>query len=68
MTDQPTYPDVTVKLIGEDGNAALIIGRVAKVLRREVSAEAANRFADEAFDLSSYDDVLRLVMKTVNVI
>lgn len=67
MSDQPTYPDVTVKLIGEDGNAALIIGRVAKVLRREVSAEAANKFADEAFDLSSYDDVLRLVIKTVNV-
>jgi hypothetical protein len=28
------YPDVTVRLSGEDGNAFLIIGRVSRALRR----------------------------------
>jgi hypothetical protein len=62
-----TYPDVTVQLTGEDGNAFAIIGRVAKALRREVSPEAASQFSAEAMNQPSYDALLRLAMSTVNV-
>jgi hypothetical protein len=33
-TMTPRYPDIKVKLVGEDGNAFAIMGRAAKALRR----------------------------------
>ena len=63
----PKYPQVTVRLTGEDGNAFSIIGRVAKALRREVGPEAAAEFQTEAFAQPSYDHLLRLAMRTVEV-
>lgn len=61
------YPDVNVKLTGEDGNAAVIISRVRSAIHRKRGQKAANDFATEAFEAGSYDEVLRLCMKTVNV-
>jgi len=60
------YPQVTVKLIGEDGNGAGIIGKVAGVIRREVSPEAASEYVNEAMNCD-YNAMLRLTMRTVNV-
>lgn len=60
--------DIEVELVGGDGNAFMIIGRVAKAVRREVSAEAADEFTQEATSCESYDDLLQLVMRTVEVI
>lgn len=66
--DDPKYPDVEVQLSGEDGNAFFIIGRVGAALRRQHGRGAAEEFANEAFDQPSYDAVLQLVMRTVNVL
>lgn len=63
----PTYPAVEVELIGTDGNAFALIGKVAKALRREVSREASDKFKAEAMSQGSYDELLALIMRTVEV-
>ncbi|GEM_PF-1672495 len=65
--EHPTHPQVHVRLTGTDGNGYMIIGRVAAALRREVSDEEASAFTQAAFTCSSYDEVLRLAMTTINV-
>jgi hypothetical protein len=64
---QPTYPDVQVQLTGLDGNVFVIIGAVARALRRQVSAAAAQEFTAAAYACGSYDQVLILAMTTVDV-
>ena len=61
------YPQVTVQLTGEDGNAFSIIGKVSRALRRQVSPEAAEEFSREALACQSYDELLYLAMRTVEV-
>lgn len=63
----PTYPTVTVKLTGEDGNVFAIIGAVSKALKRAGKPDAAAEFSAAAFRCGSYDEVLRLCMATVEV-
>lgn len=63
-----TYPDVEVELLGHDGNAFLIIGRVAKAIRRAHGNDAATKFTEEASQQESYDALLGFVMKTVEVL
>jgi hypothetical protein len=67
MTTECTYPDVTVHLTGTDGNVFAIIGAVQKAIRRAHGSGAASAFATEAMAQPSYDAVLRLVMRTVEV-
>ncbi len=67
MIDPPKYPNVTVKLIGEDGNAVGLIGIVARRIRLLVSEEAAAEFTNEAFDADSYTELLHLIQTTVVV-
>ena len=61
------YPDVTVRLVGEDGNVFSVIGRVARGLRRGGHADAAVEFEELAFNADSYDAVLRLAISYVEV-
>ena len=61
------YPDVAVQLTGGDGNGAYIIGRVSAELKRAGHRDAANAFVNDAMDCASYDELLRLVMRTVTV-
>jgi hypothetical protein len=61
------YPDVTVELIGQDGNVFGIIGRVRRAIVAAEGNAAALEFTNAAFASDSYDEVLRLVMRTVNV-
>lgn len=66
MSD-PIYPNVTVKLSGEDGNAFAVIGRVAAALRRAgIAREQVNAFYDQA-TLGDYDHLLQTCMKWVRV-
>ena len=63
----PKYPDVTVQLIGQDGNAFYILGAVSKELKKAgVSKEEIDVFMDEAMD-GSYDHLLQTVMRYVEV-
>jgi hypothetical protein len=61
------YEDVTVKLTGEDGNVFSIIAATAREIRKVHGRDAADAFVKEAMGTSSYDEVLCLVMDTVNV-
>lgn len=61
------YPSITVELIGQDGNAFFIIGRVRQALRRAgVSMEEVDTFAEEAMS-GDYDHVLQTVLTWVDV-
>ncbi len=61
------YPEVTAKLIGEDGNVFVIIGAVSKALKKAGLKDAAEQWTTDAMACESYDDVLRLAMETVDV-
>lgn len=63
----PIYPDITVQLTGEDGNAFSIIGRVSTVMRRAaIPKEKIDAFRTEAMS-GDYNGVLQTAMKYVNV-
>lgn len=62
-----TYPDVRVTLTGTDGNAFMVIGRITGALRRQVSPDAATRFAEQALACHTYNEVLVLAQSTVDV-
>ena len=61
------YPDVTVELVGQDGNAFMVIGLVRRALRRAKGEAIASEFAKAAFAAQSYDALLQLVMTWVEV-
>lgn len=61
------YSHVTVKLLGQDGNAMFIIGRVRKALSRAGASKAElDAFVNEAMS-GDYDHVLSTVMDWVTV-
>ena len=61
------YPNVTVQLTGEDGNAFFIMGRVGKSLKRAgVSTEEVAKFYEEARS-GDYNNLLQTCMRWVNV-
>jgi len=61
------YPNITVKLIGEDGNAFAVLGAVKKALRKaNIPQEEINGFFAEA-TTGDYDNLLRVCMAWVNV-
>ena len=65
--EQVKYPNVTVKLVGEDGNAFAILGRVIGAMNRAgVPKHERGRFTAEATS-GDYDSLLRTVMEWVNV-
>lgn len=65
---EPEFPDIVVKLTGEDGNVFAIIGRVSQALRRgDVTPAAIQSYRDKCCEASSYDEVLQITMRTVTV-
>ena len=64
---EPKYPDVHVGLIGLDGNAFAILGRVrGAMIRADISKEERDAFHAEATS-GDYDHLLRTVMRWVSV-
>lgn len=61
------FPDVKVRLIGTDGNVFALTARVSDALRRAGHREAASELADQVAGCGSYDEALRLFMRTVDV-
>ena len=60
-------PEITVRLVGEDGNAFAILGRVREALRRGgVNSAERDAFFTEATS-GDYDNLLQVCMKWVNV-
>ena len=60
------HTDVKVKLIGEDGNAFVILGKVDKALVLAGYHNLARLYRDEVM-LGDYDNLLRVTMKYVEV-
>ena len=61
------YPEITVKLLGEDGNAMLIVGRVREAMRRAGVAPGEIEEYSKAAKSGYYDHLLQVTMQTVNV-
>jgi len=58
--------NITVKLVGEDGNAFMILGRVSKALKRAGHADLAKEYMLEATK-GDYDHLLATTMQYVEV-
>ena len=62
------YPLVEVELIGQDGNAFSILGKVSKALQRAgVSADIRDEYMAQA-TAGDYDHLLRTTMQWVTVV
>lgn len=66
MSKMCKFPDVTVQLSGEDGNAFAILGAVSKALRRAGHADAVEAFQAEAM-ASDYNHLIQTAMAYVDV-
>jgi len=61
------YPNITVVLVGTDGNALAIVGKVKRALRNNfVPDNEIDEFVKDALS-GDYDHVLQTCMKWVNV-
>lgn len=61
------YPEIEVDLVGQDGNAFVILGAVRRAMRRAgVSSEEIDSFDDEATS-GDYDHLLSTCMEWVTV-
>jgi len=61
------YPEIEVELIGHDGNAFTILGRVTRAMKRAgLSAEQIEEYRTEAMS-SDYNNLLATTMKYVVV-
>ena len=67
-TNTVKYPDIEVQLVGTDGNAFAILGKVQKALKAEgVLKDELDEFFNEATS-STYDHLLRTCMKWVTTL
>ena len=61
------YPEIEVELLGQDGNAFMIIGKVQKALRRAgVPKEEISQYVSEATS-GDYNTVLSTTMNLVSI-
>lgn len=65
--DKVKYPEIEVELVGQDGNAFVILGRVGKALRKAGHVEAAAAYRAEAMS-GDYDHLLQVSMNYVTVL
>ena len=63
---RPKHPNITVDLIGEDGNAFAILGKVSKALFEHAGPEEADAYREEATS-RDYDHLLATTQEWVNV-
>lgn len=63
----PKYPHIEVQLVGADGNAFAVLGLVKRALKQAgVPKAEIDAFFDQAI-AGDYQNLLRVVMQTVNV-
>ena len=66
MNTTTKYPEVQVRLVGEDGNAFAILGRVSRELKRHgIDADEVKAFHAEATS-GDYDHLLQTCMAWVD--
>lgn len=57
----PKYPNINIPLVGEDGNAFSILGRVSRIMRQNKIHDKWDEFHTEATS-GDYDHLLVTVM------
>lgn len=63
----PKYPEIEVELVGQDGNAYAIMGRVEAALKEGgVPKAERDKYMEESMS-GDYDNLLRTAMKWVTV-
>ena len=68
MEHQMKFPDIAVRLTGEDGNIFNLTGRVMRAMRAaDVSKADRETFGREVTGAQSYDEALRVLMRWVEV-
>lgn len=67
MENEVKFPNVTVELVGQDGNAFAILGRVSAALRKAGHGDSVSEYMNEAMS-GDYDHLLAVTMQTVNVL
>lgn len=60
------FPDVTVQLVGQDGNAFAVMGAVSKALKRAGHSDQVEAYMAEA-TAGDYNCLLRVTQEWVNV-
>ncbi len=63
----PKYPEIEVRLDGEDGNVFDIIGRCLKAMRRADLSESEQRLYIEEAKSGDYDHTIRTCVKWFDV-
>jgi hypothetical protein len=58
--------NLTVKLVGEDGNAFAILGKVKKALQKGGFNDLASQYMKEAMS-GDYDNLLRVTSEYVDI-
>lgn len=67
LNTDPKYPEITVELVGRDGNAFAILGAVRREMRRGgVPKEEIDAYMEEAMS-GDYDHLLQTTMRWVEV-
>jgi hypothetical protein len=62
LSTGPLYPEVKVKLVGEDGNAYAIMSRVSKALKQAgVEKAEIGKYIEESM-AGDYNNLLRIAM------
>ena len=63
----PKYPDITVELVGQNGNAFNLLGICLREMRKDgLSKEEQDKFLEEAKS-GNYDHLLATCMEWFNV-
>lgn len=62
------YNDIYVPMVGEDGNALAIIGRVRQAVKKAYGREEAEKVAKEMMKSESYDQVVGYVIANFKVV
>lgn len=61
------HPDVTVQLVGQDGNVFNLMGIVANALRENGFGDEVDSFVSEVTSSKSYHEALAVMMRWVDV-
>ena len=68
MNDKVKYTEITVELIGQNGNIFNLIGICTHAMRRGgVNRDERDKFVDEVTHAGSYVEALAVIMRWVNV-
>lgn len=66
MSNEVKFPDVTVQLVGRDGNAFAVLGAAKRALAKAGHRDMVDEYLTEAMS-DDYDHLLATTMRWMNV-